>query len=104
MAALIPMTDDVGNHLCYLGINRYGRYVDPVRRYVLGDSILRGLYVVYDLVNGEVGITTGDLHSESSDIEKRRSLTGYHEAPPHRHTRLMLPPAVILLQVVYQCF
>ena len=52
-----------GQAACEFGIQNFSS--DP---FLLGDTFLRSAYVVYDLLNNEVGIAATDFNSTDSDI------------------------------------
>jgi elongation factor G len=52
-----------GQAACEFGIQNFSS--DP---FLLGDTFLRSAYVVYDLVNNEIGIAPTDFNSTSSNI------------------------------------
>ncbi|KAK4098634.1 mitochondrial elongation factor g 1-like protein [Parathielavia hyrcaniae] len=52
-----------GQDICALGIQNF-----TSGPYLLGDTFLRSAYVVYDLVNNEVGIAATDFNSTDSNI------------------------------------
>lgn len=52
-----------GQEICDFGIQNYTGDV-----YILGDTFLRSAYVVYDLVNNEIGIAATDFNSTESHI------------------------------------
>lgn len=63
-------TDGNGNEICMFGITAQGNDLDLSETYLFGDTILRGLYVVYDLENWEVGIANANYDGGDSDIEE----------------------------------
>jgi hypothetical protein len=52
-----------GQEACEFGIQNFSS--DP---FLLGDTFLRSAYVVYDLVNNEIGIAATDFNSTASNI------------------------------------
>lgn len=52
-----------GQAACQFGIQNFS--TDP---FLLGDTFLRSAYVVYDLVNNEIGLAETDFNSTSSNI------------------------------------
>lgn len=96
-------TDTNGHPMCVLGFTAGSDGLPHTsEEFFLGESILRGLYVVYDYENWEIGIASANLESEEDAIEEiTTKIPRGSSAPSYLSTRYVTSYTTAAEQSVY---